>query len=70
MAGACEYGNELSGSIKCGESYVAGDGLVSQEGLLHVVSKYEMGGQCSTHGSDGDIGCGDVDYLCVGHKSA
>ena len=37
MAGACEYGNELSGSIKCGEflDYLQSR-LASQEGLCSM----------------------------------
>ena len=35
MAGTCECGNELSSSIKCGESL---DGSIRT--LLHDVSKY------------------------------
>jgi hypothetical protein len=37
MAGACEYGNELSGSIRCGEflDYLQNQ-LASQEGLCSM----------------------------------
>ena len=40
MAGTCEYGDELSGSIKCVEflDWLQKQ-LASQEGLLHGVSK-------------------------------
>ena len=41
MAGACEYGNELSGSIKCGDSSLAAKPVsFSRRTLLHGVSKY------------------------------
>ena len=37
MAGACEYGNELSGSIKCGEFLdLLQNRLASQEGLCSM----------------------------------
>ena len=37
MAGACEYGNELSGSIKCGEFLDSRQNqLASQEGLCSM----------------------------------
>ena len=37
MAGACEYGNELSGSIKCGEfPGQLQNQLASQEGLCSM----------------------------------
>ena len=37
MAGACEYGDELSGSIKCGEFLdLLQNQLVSQEGLCFM----------------------------------
>ena len=40
MAGTCEYGNEPSGSVKCGQFR---DWLsVSRRILLHGVSKYEI----------------------------
>jgi hypothetical protein len=35
VTGTCEYGNELSGSIKCGEPV-----SFSRRTLLHGVSKY------------------------------
>jgi hypothetical protein len=37
VAGTCEYGNELSGSIKCGEFlHYLQNQLASQEGLCSV----------------------------------
>ena len=37
MEGACEYGNELSGSIKCGEFLDSlQNQLASQEGLCSI----------------------------------
>ena len=37
MAGTCEYGNELSGSIKCGEFLdQLQNQLTSQEGLFSM----------------------------------
>jgi hypothetical protein len=36
MAGTFEFGNEPSGSIKCGESWPAANRLVSQEGLCSM----------------------------------
>jgi len=39
VADACECGNELSGSVKCGEFldyYVAANELASQEGLCTI----------------------------------
>ena len=36
MAGACEYGDEPSGSIKFGEFLVAEDLLACQEGLYSM----------------------------------
>ena len=47
MVGACEYGNELSGSIKCGEFLdKLQNQLASQEGLcsMEYVSKYDASG--------------------------
>ena len=41
MAGACEYGNELSGSIMRGISWLAGKPVgFSRRTVLHGVSKY------------------------------
>ena len=41
MAGACEYGNELSGSVKCGEFLdKLQNQLVSQE--LHILNLLAM----------------------------
>ena len=45
MAGTCEYGNELSGSIKCGEFLPVS---FSERTLFHGVSKYEAG-LCNGH---------------------
>ena len=45
MAGTCEYGNELSGSIKCGEFLdLLQNQLASQEGLcaMEQVCKFHI----------------------------
>ena len=36
MAGSCTFGNEYSGSVKCGGSFRAEDLLASQEGLCSM----------------------------------
>jgi hypothetical protein len=36
VAGSCECGNELSGSIKCGEFLTSCELLASQEGLCSM----------------------------------
>ena len=41
MAGACEYGNETSGSIKYVELRLAENVLASQEGLCSICSQLQ-----------------------------